>query len=242
MTPTPARERLLEAARTLFSTRGVHKVSMDGIVRESGSTKVTLYRHYRSKDDLILAVLRREAQDFLQELQDNVTRLEPRPERQLLAVFDALAGWFARPTFRGCLLTNIVTELAAPDHPSVQLLQDHQRHMREYLAVLARQAGQPDPEGLAAELHLVLEGVTLLAGAGQDRNALLRAKALAQHLAASSSQDLGEADRAGPAFPQREDGAVPAADRPRAPAWGRDAYAEAGDPSLPAPGTSACSP
>ncbi|GAA5512302.1 hypothetical protein Dcar01_01016 [Deinococcus carri] len=217
MTPTSARERLLEAARTLFSTRGVHKVSMDDIVRQSGSTKVTLYRHYRSKDDLLLAVLRREAQDFLQELEDNVTRLEPRPERQLLAVFDALAGWFARPTFRGCLLTNIVTELAAPDHPAVQLLQDHQRRVRAYLAVLARQASQPDPDGLAAELHLVLEGTTLLAGVGQERDALPRAKALAQHLVASSPQDFREADRAGPACPQREDGAISAAERPRTP-------------------------
>ncbi|EYB66357.1 hypothetical protein DEIPH_ctg139orf0080 [Deinococcus phoenicis] len=179
---SPARERLLQAAHTLLSTRGLHHVSVDDIVREGGSTKATLYKYYRGKDDLILAVLRLEAQDFLQWLQDTVAHLEPRPERQLLVVFDALTGWFARPTFRGCLLTRLVIELADPHHPAVQVLQDHRRRVREYLTVLARQAGQPDPDRLAAELHLVLEGATLLAGVGQDRDALRRAKLITGQL------------------------------------------------------------
>lgn len=139
--------------------------------------------------------MRWESQAWLHGFQDNVARLEPHPARQLLVVVDALAGGWARPGFRGCVLTRLVLEQADPDHPAGQVLEDHQRRVREYLAVLARRAGRPEPDRLAAELHLVLEGAALLAGVGRDREAFSRARAIAGQL-------LGD-----PVYGEKADGA-----------------------------------
>ena len=92
-----ARQRLLDTARTLFYRQGVTNVGIDLILQESGVAKATLYKHFASKDELILEFMRQGDVRWLSWLQGATEAREPKPERRLLAVFDTLAEWFALP-------------------------------------------------------------------------------------------------------------------------------------------------
>lgn len=177
-----ARQRLLDTARTLFYRQGVNNVGIDLILQESGVAKATLYKHFASKDELILEFMRQGDVRWLSWLREATEAREPDPAKRLLAVFDTLAEWFALPQFRGCLLTNVTTELADPHHGAHALLRAHKERVRAYLEELAGAAGARTPASLSAALLLLLEGATAQARMARDPGAAHTAQAAARVL------------------------------------------------------------
>ena len=113
-----ARERLLGAAYDLFSRHGVNAVGIDMIIQRSGVARQTLYRHFESKQDLVLAFLQRRDQLWTRDwLQATVERSGGDPARRLLAIFDTFDLWFHEPGFEGCSFINVMLEHPDPDHP-----------------------------------------------------------------------------------------------------------------------------
>ncbi len=177
-----ARERLLRAACELFSTQGVQATGVDAIIERSGVARQTMYRHFASKQDLVLAFLeRREARWTQGWLQSEVQRRATDPLQRLLAIFDVFDEWFRRPDFEGCSFINVMLEHPDPESPIHQAGVAHLAAIREFLADLAASAGLPDPENFAREWHILMKGSIVAAGEG-DRDAAGRARRIGRLL------------------------------------------------------------
>jgi AcrR family transcriptional regulator len=154
----PPRERILAAARALFYARGIRAVSVDEIAAAAGTNKMTLYRHFESKDRLIAEYLRElatEADSFW----DEAARTHPGDARaQLEAWLNHLCRSMADPENRGCALANAAVEIREKEHPGREIIELHKRGQREHIAKLCREAGFRDSEKLADEIYLLLEG------------------------------------------------------------------------------------
>jgi AcrR family transcriptional regulator len=161
--PSPARERILNAASDAFYRRGIGAVGVDAIVADADVAKATLYRHFRSKDDLVVAFLRRRDERWRGWLRAEVERRSPDPAGRPLAVFDALGAWFASDDFRGCAFINAAAEIADPEHPARAAVQEHKRLCGRYLEDLLAGAGRPGADADAAALLLLIEGAMVSA-------------------------------------------------------------------------------
>ncbi|MEJ2122142.1 MAG: TetR/AcrR family transcriptional regulator [Alphaproteobacteria bacterium] len=157
------REQLLDTAITLFARHGYHAVGIDTILKCAGVSKKTLYRHFRSKDELILAALRKYDGRFRNAFMRQVEARAAEPRGRLLAVFDVAADWFEADNFYGCMFVNAVGEYAEAETPIRRACRDFKAEMRRYIEDLCRQAGAPEPATLAAELALLLEGAIVTA-------------------------------------------------------------------------------
>jgi AcrR family transcriptional regulator len=125
--------------------------------------KATLYRHFRSKDDLVVAFLRRRDGRWRDWLRSATERLAPLPADRPLAVFDALGEWFASEDFRGCAFINAAAEIADPHHPARAAVEDHERLLATDLEDMLSAAGAADPAGDAAALLLLVQGAIVSA-------------------------------------------------------------------------------
>ncbi|GAB4215568.1 MAG: TetR family transcriptional regulator [Roseiflexaceae bacterium] len=156
-TPQPPRERILATAADLFYRQGLHAVGIDQIVAESGVAKMTLYRHFPSKDALIAAYLERANASFWRWLDGEVGAVAE-PRAQLLAIFEAVARLTTAPQCLGCAFQGTAAEFPALDHPGHQVALAHKRAVLDRLRTLAEQAGLRDPEALAGHLLLLMDG------------------------------------------------------------------------------------
>jgi AcrR family transcriptional regulator len=182
--PSPAppapRTRILDAASEAFYRQGITAVGVDAIVADAGVAKSTLYRHFPSKDDLVVAFLRRRDERWRAWLRAEVERLSPEPAGRPLAVFDALGGWFASEEFRGCAFINAAAEIADPGHPARAAVREHKRLCAEYLGELLRDAGRAGTaDDDAAALLLIMEGAMVSALIERDPAPAARARAVA---------------------------------------------------------------
>ena len=176
------REHLVDTALELFSREGYHATGIDRILAEAGVAKMTLYNHFKSKDELILAALRRRDELFRNWFMREVERRGQAPRERLLAVFDTLGAWFDKPSFSGCSFINASAEFGNPDDPIHGACAEHQHLVLGYLTELARQAGAKDPEGLAESLMLLMEGAIVLRHVACRRDAAGKARATAEIL------------------------------------------------------------
>lgn len=160
---SPRREKLVDTATELFYKHGFHATGIDRIVAEAGVAKMTLYKHFRSKDELILAVLRRRDESFRNWLMREIERREAGPRERLLVLFDVLREWFRKNDYRGCMFINAGAEYGAPDSAIRALACEHKRLLRAYVEQLARDAGASDPAELASGLTLLANGATVAA-------------------------------------------------------------------------------
>jgi AcrR family transcriptional regulator len=172
------RERVLETAYKLFSQHGTRAVGVDRIIAESGVAKMTLYRNFASKDELILAFLERRQQRWTHEwLQATVESRGSMPAQRLLAIFDVFGEWFARDDFEGCSFINVMLELDDAGSPvrreSVRQLSE----IRVLLSGLAEEAGVADVDGFARQWHILMKGCIVAAAEG-DQEAGSRAREL----------------------------------------------------------------
>jgi AcrR family transcriptional regulator len=173
-----ARQRLLTAAYELFARQGVQAVGVDAIIERSGVARQTMYRHFRSKQELVLAFLaRREELWTYGWLAAEVRRRTDDPRERLLAIFDVFDEWFRSPSFEGCSFINVMLEHPDPHHPLHRAAADYLAHIREFLADLATDAGIADPEPFARQWHILMKGSIVAAGEG-DADAAMRAQCL----------------------------------------------------------------
>lgn len=177
-----ARERIIRTAYELFTRHGLTAVGVDRIVAEAGVAKTTLYRHFRSKDDLIAEVVERHHQLLLRDWLEPETRKRgATPADQLLAVFETLDEWFADENFQGCLLINSLLEAhdryGTVRHASIRAIDD----VYVFLERLAVEANAREPERLAQQIHLLVRGATVAAAQGRP-DAVREASLLARQL------------------------------------------------------------
>jgi AcrR family transcriptional regulator len=190
---TVVRERLVTAAYELFARNGVQAVGIDAIIERSGVARQTLYRHFGSKQELVLAFLaRREELWTYGWLAAEVQRRERDPARRLLAIFDVFDEWFRRPDFEGCSFINVMLEHPESDHPLHVAAAGYLARIRAFLAGLAGDAGVADPESFAREWHILMKGSIVAAGEG-DLDAARRAQRIGRVLLAQA----GQAERVG---------------------------------------------
>ncbi len=174
-----ARERLLTAAYELFSRRGVQAVGIDAIIERSGVARQTMYRHFASKQELVLAFLERREELWTKEwLQDQVRRRASSPRERLLAIFDVFDEWFRTSEFEGCSFINVMLEHPDPTHPLHRAAVSYLAGIRHFLEDLAREGGIADAEGFARQWHILMKGSIVAAGEG-DRDSARRAKQVA---------------------------------------------------------------
>jgi AcrR family transcriptional regulator len=172
------RERVLATAYELFSRHGTRAVGVDRIIEESGVAKMTLYRNFASKDDLILAFLERREERWTRGwLRSEVERRASTPAGRLLAIFDTFGEWFGVDGFEGCSFINVMLEVTDPEHPVRDAAVRHLAAIRAFLAELAEDAGVEDPDAFARQWHILMKG-SIVAAAEGDAQAAARAREL----------------------------------------------------------------
>jgi AcrR family transcriptional regulator len=176
-----ARERLLDTAYELFSRRGIRDVGIDEVIERAGVAKRTLYRHFPSKDDLVLAFLeRREQRWTIGWVEAEARRRGSTPEAQLLAIFDTFDEWFRRADFEACAFINVLLEMG-PEHPAGAASIGHLENIRSVVRRLAEEAGLHDTASFAHSWHILMKG-SIVAAAEGDQEAARRARAMARLL------------------------------------------------------------
>src|ERR1700740_497759 len=178
----PARERILTTAYRLFTRRGIRAVGTDEVLAVSGVAKATLYRHFRSKNDLVLAVLQRREELWTLGLVEQQSRLRGEsPEEQLLAIFDVFHDWFQkREDFDGCSFINVLLELGAAP-PAGQASIRYLDNIRQIVRQRAEPAGLIDVDNFARSWHILMKG-SIIAAAEGDLQAASRAQAMGRAL------------------------------------------------------------
>jgi len=182
MKQSQRREHLIDTAIGLFCRYGYHATGIDRILSEAGVSKKTLYTHFRSKDELIMAALRKYDGLFRNEFMRQVDHLGKSPEDKLLAIFDAAGSWFTQKQFFGCMYINVIGEYSEEDSPIREISKQFKRSMRDYIMELCKQAGAEEPDALADQLALILEGAIVTAQVSQKSDSARTAKRIASQL------------------------------------------------------------
>lgn len=156
--PPSARERLLDVASELFYRDGIRAVGIDTILARSGVAKMSLYRSFASKSDLVAEWLERYNTGYFDRWDATVAAHEGDPRRQLEALFDVLARRVGQPNYRGCAFLNTATEFPEGGERGRQIALEHKREARRRLVALAAAAGAADPGALGDQLMLLMDG------------------------------------------------------------------------------------
>lgn len=151
-------EKILQAAAELFYSQGIRATGVDAIVKAANTTKMSLYKYFPSKDDLVIAFLRKRDEDFRVWFVAQVNGKADTPHAKLLAVFDVIGEWMDIPEFRGCAFINAAAEFPLEGNPVHRVSAEFYQHFQDYLADLAAQCGCGSPENLARQLSLLVEG------------------------------------------------------------------------------------
>ena len=146
------REHLIDTALSLFQTEGYHATGIDRILAQAGVAKMTLYKHFRSKDDLILAALRRRDESFRNWFVREVERRATAPRDRLLALFDTIGQWLQGNGVSGCMFINAAAEYGNCDHPIHVVAAEHKRMLTGYIRSLAVDAGVAEAQVHNAQL------------------------------------------------------------------------------------------
>jgi len=178
------RDELVREALKIFYREGFHATGMDRLSSETGISKTTMFRHFRTKDDLILASLRLRDEDFRNWLFRRMAEAGT-PREELLAMFDALGEWFASPDFRSCMFIKAASEYPDPAHPIHAQSAEHKRLLFLQLEKVASAAGVRDPAGLARKLLLLKEGAIVTAHLGHEDDPAGDARRAAETLLAA---------------------------------------------------------
>jgi AcrR family transcriptional regulator len=177
-----ARERILDSAYDLFSRRGIRAVGIDEVIDRAEVAKATLYRHFPSKDDLVIAFLERREQLWtLGLIEAGARERGETPEECLLAIFDVFHDWFQEADFEGCSFINVLLETADRAHPIGAASAVHLENIRSMVRSLAEEAGLRDPSSFALSWHILMKGSIVQAAEG-DLDAAQRAKAMGRLL------------------------------------------------------------
>jgi len=157
------RDVLVQRAFKIFHEHGFHATGMDKLVKLTGVSKTAMYRHFRTKEDLILAVLKLRDEQFRNWLSRRIEELAQTPEQQLLALFDALEEWLGRKEFKGCMFIKASAEFQDDAHPLKIASAQHKRLLFTYFRAIAARTVAKNPDLLARQLLMLKEGAIVTA-------------------------------------------------------------------------------
>src|ERR1700730_6175186 len=180
-TGVSTRERILDASYELFSRRGIRAVGVNEVIERAGVATATLYRHFPSKDALVLAFLQLREQRWTKDfVEAGAINRGADPEERLLAIFDVFDDWFHRDDFEACSFINVLLEMGS-QHPAGDASVEYLDHIRSIVRRFADEAGLRDTESFARSWHIVMNGSIVSAAEG-DVEAARRGKAMARLL------------------------------------------------------------
>lgn len=156
-TEVTPKDKVFQTAARLFYQHGYRAVGVDTIAAEAGIGKMTLYRHYPSKDDLIVAYLKDSNDEFWNHF-EQATKDVPTSREKLLAFFQGLQDYVTTSACYGCPFLNVATEYPETDYPGHQAALEHKESVRARFRQLAEEAGAGKPEALADQLFLLMDG------------------------------------------------------------------------------------
>lgn len=154
-----AQQHLLRAAADLFYREGVRAVGVDAVVERAGVNKMSLYRQFSSKDDLIVAYLEQSDRQFFARFDESIAKHPGEPKKQLAQYFEDLAGRASQEDYRGCPFVNVSVEFPDASHPARVFVLGNKTRLMARLLELSTQAGARDPDELANGLALLIEGI-----------------------------------------------------------------------------------
>lgn len=160
---TSPRDRILEVASRLFYQNGIRAVGVDTIIAQADVAKMTFYKHFKSKDLLVLEFLKCRDERWRAWFESTVSRIAPNVEDRPLAIFDALEERFARKDFRGCAFINTMVEMADGDHMAHQAAAEHKQKVLRIVRSLLSEAGVKKPQELANSFLLLMDGAIVTA-------------------------------------------------------------------------------
>jgi AcrR family transcriptional regulator len=179
---TQMREYILGVASELFATRGINATSVDTIVAEAGVAKVTLYKYFKSKEQLILEYLRQYDDKLWKKLTERMTTRDAAPGEKLLTLVNAVMDWIADPEFKGFAFTNATAEFPQDENPVHQTSVEFAQTLRNTLAKIAAEAGIRNADRLALQLSLIIEGAAITERMQHGSGAVEHAKEMAKTL------------------------------------------------------------
>ena len=189
MTPSPVsdkRQHVVETAYALFKRAGFHATGIDRIIAEADVAKMTMYRHFPSKDELIVAVLDYRARRFDDQL-NQLAQKSITPEQKIAEIFDWHGRWFRSRDFHGCLFAHALAEFGDPGHPVFEAVARQKNGLRQRMrSILSEVMPRGRAENVAATLLMLIEGATLMAQMGQADTALREARKTALDVVAAS--------------------------------------------------------
>jgi AcrR family transcriptional regulator len=154
-----ARDKVLAVAADVFYRKGIRAVGVEEIVKEAGVAKISLYRNFASKDDLVVAYLENRNAEFWRQWDETFARYEGDPHAQLDAIINYLARRTTQSGYRGCPFINYSAEFPEPSHPGHEVVEANKREMRRRLVLIAEALNAARPRQLADGLMLLIEGV-----------------------------------------------------------------------------------
>ena len=152
------RDKILITATNLFQTQGINSTGVDNIVAVAGTTKMTLYKYFRTKEALILEVLVKNQQDFQTWLDEKLNSNSNKPPEKIQQLFDYIEEWISSPAFVGVAFIKASVEFPNEENPIHQLSSQQSREFRQFISKLAKEANIKDADGLGLQLSLLFEG------------------------------------------------------------------------------------
>lgn len=181
------RRHVVETAYALFKRDGFHATGIDRIIAEAEVAKMTMYRHFPSKDDLIVQVLDYRARRFDRQL-DRLAEEAVTPEQKITTIFDWYERWFRSADFHGCLFAHALAEFGNPEHPVFKAVAGQKNGLRRRMQSILEDIMPPDrAASTAAALLMLIEGATLMAEMGQTDTAICDARKAAFSIIAAPS-------------------------------------------------------
>lgn len=178
-----SRERIIQSAHDLFYRHGFHAVGLDGLLAEVGVTKTTFYNHFDCKEDLVAEVLRVHDRWWRDTFRDRLRqRGGDSAKAQLLAIFDVIDELVQCGDYNGCFFVNVAVQFPQPHDPAHQAAAQHKQSMHDIVREIAAYAGAADPERLASEISLLMEGAYVTQQIVRDAERMNVARSLAAEL------------------------------------------------------------
>ena len=176
------KDKILQVSTDLFQTRGINSTVLDTIVAVAGTTKMTLYKHFENKEELILAVLQQSHQEFQNWMNEKLGAFSDKPDEKIQKLFDFIEEWVTSPSFTGVAFIKASAEFPNEENRIHQLSSQQSREFRQFIARLAQDANIKDAEGLALQLSILFEGAVqaeqIKRGSGAIKSAKKAAKTL----------------------------------------------------------------
>lgn len=182
------RQLILETAYTLFKRDGFHATGIDRIIAEADVAKMTMYRHFPSKDGLIVEVLDWRTDRFKRQI-ERLSETGMTPDEKIMAIFDWHERWFDSPDFHGCLFQHALAEFGERDHAVFKAVMRQKRDLQDRIrAILAQSVPEGRAPDIAITLFMLIEGATMLAQMGQGKVAIDNARKVAVGLLAARTR------------------------------------------------------